>query len=86
MGALTEQRIRELWPPEVAQRAFVDYLRGQYDHTQLGAIEVCCSGGSCFHSPPMWWLSDVCPAITRLCNAWSYGAIVWSSWQKLTSE
>ena len=39
-GALSEQQIRELWPPEVAQRAFVEYLRSQYDHTQLGAIEV----------------------------------------------
>ena len=40
VGALSEQQIREMWPPEVAQRAFVDCLRGQYDHTQLGAIEV----------------------------------------------
>jgi hypothetical protein len=39
-GALGEQQIRQLWPPEVAQRPFVDYLRSQYDHTQLGAIEV----------------------------------------------
>ena len=34
------QQIREMWPPEVAQRTFVEYLRSQYDHTQLGAIEV----------------------------------------------
>ena len=40
VGALSEQQIRELWPPEVAQRTFVEYLRSQYDHTQLGAIEV----------------------------------------------
>ena len=29
-----------MWPREVAEKTFIDYLWSQYDYTQLGAIEV----------------------------------------------
>ena len=32
--------VARMWPPEVASKPFVDYLKAQYDHTQLQAIEV----------------------------------------------
>ena len=32
--------IRRMWPREVAEKTFIDYLWSQYDYTQLGAIEV----------------------------------------------
>lgn len=41
---LSKEAIQRMWPIEVAQRGFIDFLRQQYDHTQLEAIEV-------IHSP-----------------------------------
>lgn len=31
--------VQRAWPPEAAQRPFIEYLRSQYDATQLRAIE-----------------------------------------------
>lgn len=39
--ALAKETIQKLWPAEVAQKSFIDYLWTQYDYTQLEAIEVC---------------------------------------------
>lgn len=39
--------VQRAWPPEAAQRPFIEYLRSQYDATQLRAIEVC-------FLPPDW--------------------------------
>jgi hypothetical protein len=41
---LSKEAIQRMWPIEVAQKGFIDFLRQQYDHTQLEAIEV-------IHSP-----------------------------------
>ena len=38
--SLEPEAIRRLWPREVAEKSFIDYLWSQYDYTQLGAIEV----------------------------------------------
>jgi hypothetical protein len=38
--SLTKEAIQRMWPVEVAQKSFVQFLRTQYDHTQLEAIEV----------------------------------------------
>ena len=43
---LKPEAIRRLWPREVAEKSFIDYLWSQYDYTQLGAIEVCSVRGS----------------------------------------
>lgn len=32
--------VQRAWPPEAAQRPFIEYLRSMYDATQLRAIEV----------------------------------------------
>ena len=40
MELLEPGAISRMWPPEVASKRFIDYLRAQYDHTQLKAIEV----------------------------------------------
>ena len=37
---LQPRLVARMWPPEVASKPFVDFLKGQYDHTQLQAIEV----------------------------------------------
>lgn len=37
---LKPEVISRMWPPEVASKSFIDFLRAQYDHTQLQAIEV----------------------------------------------
>ncbi len=37
---LSKEAIQKMWPIEVAQKGFIDFLREQYDHTQLEAIEV----------------------------------------------
>ena len=44
--SLKPEAIRRLWPREVAEKSFIDYLWSQYDYTQLGAIEVCSVRGS----------------------------------------
>ena len=38
--SLEPEAIRQLWPREVAEKSFIDYLWSQYDYTQLVAIEV----------------------------------------------
>ncbi len=38
--SLKPEAIRRMWPREVAEKSFIDYLWSQYDYTQLGAIEV----------------------------------------------
>ena len=38
--SLEPEAIRRMWPREVAEKSFIDYLWSQYDYTQLGAIEV----------------------------------------------
>ena len=38
--SLEPDAIRRMWPREVAEKSFIDYLWSQYDYTQLGAIEV----------------------------------------------
>ena len=38
--SLKADSIRRMWPKEVAEKTFIDYLWSQYDYTQLGAIEV----------------------------------------------
>jgi hypothetical protein len=41
---LKREVINRLWPAEVAVPKFIDFLKGQYDYTQLFAIEVrCCN-------------------------------------------
>lgn len=37
---LSPEVIQKMWPLEVAQKSFIQYLRTQYDFTQLQAIEV----------------------------------------------
>ena len=37
---LQPRLVARMWPPEVASKPFVDFLKAQYDHTQLQAIEV----------------------------------------------
>ena len=37
--SLKPEAIRRMWPREVAEKSFIDYLWSQYDYTQLGAIE-----------------------------------------------
>jgi hypothetical protein len=37
---LQREAIQRMWPPEVAQQGFIEYLKRQYDYTQLSAIEV----------------------------------------------
>ena len=32
--------VQQAWPPEAATRPFIEYLKSQYDMTQLRAIEV----------------------------------------------
>jgi len=39
-AAADEKWVQRAWPPEAAQRPFIEYLRSQYDATQLRAIEV----------------------------------------------
>ncbi len=36
---LQPRLVARMWPPEVASKPFVDFLKAQYDHTQLQAIE-----------------------------------------------
>ena len=37
---LSREEISRMWPAELRQPAFIDFLRSQYDETQLHAIEV----------------------------------------------
>ena len=37
---LQPRLVARMWPPEVASKPFIDFLKAQYDHTQLQAIEV----------------------------------------------
>ncbi len=38
-GGLAPEALQRMWPAEAATKPFIDFLKGQYDHTQLSAIE-----------------------------------------------
>jgi len=38
-GGLAPETLQRMWPAEAATKPFIDFLKGQYDHTQLSAIE-----------------------------------------------
>lgn len=60
--SLKPEAIRLMWPREVAEKSFIDYLWSQYDYTQLGAIEV----------RPIRRSGPAGPRDTLLCLGWCY--------------
>ena len=59
-ASLEPEAIQRMWPREVAEKSFIDYLWSQYDYTQLGAIEVRPIRRFGYTSGP-WWVFGHAP-------------------------